>query len=228
MYKRITQALTVFSCMIACMCFASHNTEINTMPIKDVPVIISETFSEPVTISEPIAKNMVSCSDGKKNTGKRMLEAIAEPEPSYYVDIVNGYITEDSLRSVCEKVANEYDDISPELLQAMAWVESSYKVKATSHCDAKGLCQVMEKWNRDRMERLGVSDLYDPYGSVLICADIISELKSLKYGDDIRYVLMAYNMGATGAREPYESGYISGYAMKVLDKTYELEHEHGN
>ena len=38
---------------------------------------------------------------------------------------------------------------------------------------------------------------------------------------------MAYNMGATGAKKPYEAGHISDYARKVLEKKRELELEHG-
>lgn len=145
-----------------------------------------------------------------------------EPEPTYYVDIVDGYITEDSLQSICKYVGDMYD-ISPELLQAIAWNESRYKVRATSHCNAKGVCQIMEKWHKDRMKRLAVTDLYDPYSSVLLCADLIAELSRGKYGDDIRFVLMAYNMGQSGAMKPYKSGKISSYAIKVLDKMEELQ-----
>lgn len=144
------------------------------------------------------------------------------PEPAYYVDVVDGYITEDSLRSICVYVGDMYD-ISPELLQAVAWVESRYKVRATSHCNAKGLCQIMQKWHKARMERLGVTDLYDPYSSVLLCADLLDELSRHKYGKDIRFVLMAYNMGQGGAVKPYKSGKISSYATKVLAKMDDLK-----
>lgn len=146
----------------------------------------------------------------------------AIPEPTYYVDIVDGYITEDSLRSICVYVGDMYD-ISPELLQAVAWAESRYKVRATSHCNAKGICQIMKKWHKDRMKRLAVNDLYDPYGSVLLCADILDELSRGKYGNDIRFVLMAYNMGQSGAVKPYKSGKISTYATTVLEKMEEFQ-----
>lgn len=143
-------------------------------------------------------------------------------EPSYYVDVVGGFITEDSLKSICEYVGAMYD-IDPKILQAIAWVESRYKVNAVSKSNAKGICQIMEKWHGQRINRLGVVDMFDPYSSVLLCADLISELSYSKYGDDIRFVLMAYNMGTSGAIKSYESGNITSYAKNVMTKFYELE-----
>lgn len=148
---------------------------------------------------------------------------IQEPqEPSYYIDIVDGFITEDSLASICKYVGAMYD-IDPKILQAIAWIESRYKVNAVSKSNAKGICQIMEKWHKQRIDRLGVTDIYDPYSSVLLCADLISELSYNKYGDDIRFVLMAYNMGVSGATKSYEAGDISSYATNVMTKFYELE-----
>jgi hypothetical protein len=81
----------------------------------------------------------------------------------------------------------------------------------------------MEKWHGNRIKKLGVTDIYDPYSSVLLCADLISELSYSKHGDDIRFVLMAYNMGVAGATKSYESGNITSYANNVMTKFYELE-----
>ena len=221
MVKRIIQSLTVLSLMMSCLYFADKPS---VMPKSTTQIVMEartidnekEDTNEEHDI-EPIDLDIVEVD----------IPIVAEAEveieePKYYVDAVNGYITENSLISICEYVGDMYD-ISPKLLQAIAWVESRYKVDAVSSCNAKGLTQVMEKWNMDRISRLGVTDLYDPYSSVLLCADIVSELKGLKYGEDISYVLMAYNMGATGAKKHYESGKISTYAIKVLEKQKELE-----
>ena len=149
------------------------------------------------------------------------------PEPAYFIDVVDGYITEESLKSICKYVGNMYD-ISPELLQAVAWVESRYAVEAISRCNAKGLCQIITKWHGPRMKRLGVGDIYDPYGNVLVCADIIDELSQHKYGDDIRYVLMAYNKGQygeNGANALYKKGITTGYVTDVLAKEQEFKNQ---
>lgn len=143
-------------------------------------------------------------------------------EPLYYVDIVDGYISEDSLKSICRYVGSQYD-IQPELLQAIAFTESRYKVNALGSSNDKGLCQIVEKWHTDRMKTLGITDIYDPYSNVLLCADIISELRTCKYGNDIQFVLMAYNMGKNTATKHYESGVISEYAMTVTKNVSRIE-----
>ena len=56
-----------------------------------------------------------------------------------------------------------------------------------------------------------------------MCADILNDLKQGTYGTDIRYVIMAYNMGENNARRYYEAGIISKYAQNVLEKISSLE-----
>lgn len=181
----------------------------------DVPTEIVET----VAVSDDVVKE-----SEEEIVVTEPVEPV-EPEPAYFVDVVDGYITEESLKSICKYVGDMYD-ISPELLQAMAWVESRYEVRAISRCNAKGLCQIIQKWHGPRMERLGVTDIYDPYGNVLLCADTLDELSRHKYGDDIRYVLMAYNRGQygeKGANSLYQKGIITEYVTDVLDKEQEFK-----
>lgn len=150
-----------------------------------------------------------------------VMEGVIEETPTYYVEVKDYYITEDSLKSICQHIGNAYG-IDPKLLQAIAWQESRYKVNAVGGSNDSGLCQIVPRWHGDRMKKLGITDIFDPYSNVLLCADILDELKNHKYGDDIIFVLMAYNMGAYGATKPYESGVISSYATDVLNKFYEL------
>ena len=150
-----------------------------------------------------------------------VLEGVVESTPTYYVEVVDGYITEDSLKSVCEHIGNAYG-IQPELLQAIACIESNYKVNAIGSSNDSGLCQIMPRWHSDRMRKLGITDIFDPYSNILLCADIIDELQNTEYGNDIIFVLMAYNMGPCGATKQYESGTVSNYATEVLNKFYEL------
>ena len=139
----------------------------------------------------------------------------------YYTDIVNNRITEESIESICENVGKRYG-ILPELLQSIAWKESNYMVNAENK-GAKGLCQIVTKWHTDRINKLGITDVYDPYSNILLCADIISELRNHKYGEDVSFTLMAYNMGLDKAEQIYESCNISNYANSILGKSYELE-----
>lgn len=104
-----------------------------------------------------------------------------------------------------DEIGERYN-ICPELIQAVIERESHYNPDATNG-DCVGLMQVSEKWHTDRMERLGVTDLYDPYSNILVGTDYLAELwretSSKGYGDDLYYVLMRYNMTADSANRLY-------------------------
>lgn len=184
--------------------------EVPTAKAIEVPVVGVTEEIEYIPVAERFVDETVT-----------VMEGVIEETPTYYVEVKNCYITEDSLKSICQHIGNAYG-IDPKLLQAIAWQESRYKVNAVGGSNDSGLCQIVPRWHGDRMKKLGITDIFDPYSNVLLCADILDELKNHKYGDDIIFVLMAYNMGAYGATKPYESGVISSYATDVLNKFYEL------
>lgn len=113
--------------------------------------------------------------------------------------------------------------ICPELLQALAWKESRYQEEAEAG-GCSGLMQVAGRWHWERMERLGVTDLHDPEGNMKVAADYLAELFA-RY-EDPGMVLMVYN-GDSQAAEYQETGELSKYAEAVLEKSYQLELEHG-
>lgn len=122
----------------------------------------------------------------------------------------------------CEKYGEQYG-ICPELLMAMVETESGGDPKAVNG-SCKGLMQVSEKWHQGRMERLGVTNIYDTAGNILVATDYLYELFE-KYGD-VGLVLDVYN-GNSKAMSNAESGIISEYASKVLTRSEKLERIHG-
>ena len=78
-----------------------------------------------------------------------------------------------------------------------------------------GLMQVQPKWHQERMDRLGVTDISDPYQNVLVGVDYFAEM--LSYDRGIAWALMAYNGGATYANELTDEGVISSYVIDVFD-----------
>ena len=218
MQKKILQMMVVLSLLLYLSLAAIPQ------PKKET-IVTAETDQEleDITIEEYAAPLVTSPLEYSKNIIFEELEPEPINEEPYFVDIVDGYITEESLRSICIYVGDLYD-IPPNILHALAYVESRYNVNATGTSGDSGLCQIIPKWNRDRMKRLGVTDIYDPYSNVLVCADILKYNQSTKYGNDIRFMLMAYNMGVGGATKKYEAGIISNYANKVLAKSYELDY----
>ena len=132
------------------------------------------------------------------------------------------YIDE-QYQEYCVEIGERYC-ICPELLMAMIEAESS-GIPDAENGSCKGLMQVSERWHKDRMERLGVTDIYDPYGNILVAADYSVELAEKH--EDVGMVLMVYN-GDSRAKD-YAEGKceLSSYAQKILDRSAELERLHG-
>lgn len=110
-------------------------------------------------------------------------------------------------------------DIDPLLLQAMIFIESSNNPKAVNgRCC--GYMQVNDKWHWDRMERLGVTDVYDGYGNILVGTDYLSELMK-KHNGDISLSLAIYN-GDSNAYYLHSIGEQSNYAKRITNLQYRL------
>ena len=132
--------------------------------------------------------------------------------------------------SICEEYQEyiyEISDmycVSPELIMAMVEAESGGNANATNkNTGCKGLMQIYEKWHWDRMERLGVTDLYDPYSNILVGVDYFMELAD-EY-DDLPLVLMIYN-GSNDAFERWEADDYTDYANEIMDRAAELTRMH--
>ena len=123
----------------------------------------------------------------------------------------------------CEQIG-AMKNIQPEFLEAFIEYESSGNPNARNG-KCLGLCQVYEDVHRDRMRRLGVSNLYDPYGNILVAADILVDLFET-YGDDTALIVMMYN-GSSDAKRRAENWNFTDYANKVLNRAAELERLHG-
>lgn len=140
-------------------------------------------------------------------------------------EVAEGYISEAELMEICEEAGTKYQ-ICPELLQALVERESSGYIQATNG-NRKGLAQISTRWHTERMERLGVTDIYEPRGNILVAADYLRELFDEREDDDVYYVLMRYNMAIDTANELYAAGEITDYAIGITERAAELERAHG-
>lgn len=130
------------------------------------------------------------------------------------------YIDEEYIGYV-EEISERYN-VCPELIMAIIEQESSGNPNA-KNADCLGLMQVSERWHKDRMERLGVTSLFDPYGNILVGVDYIVELAET-YGD-LDMVLMTYN-GSSDAEERWINGAPTKYATGIINRSIELEGLH--
>lgn len=86
-----------------------------------------------------------------------------------------------------------YPDIPSEYVCAIMKRESEYDpTKRNSRTGVQGLTQISPKWHTKRAESLGVNDLYDPYGNILVCYDILHELT---LANDFDYAINFYAGG---------------------------------
>lgn len=131
------------------------------------------------------------------------------------------YLSED-IQQACVKYGEEYG-ICPELLMAIIERESSGQADAANG-SCKGLMQIADRWHTDRMEQLGVTDIFDADGNIHVGADYLAELFE-EYGEAAT-VLMVYH-GEKNAVEKAENGEISKYADWILTRSAELESWNG-
>ena len=110
--------------------------------------------------------------------------------------------------------------ISHDLALAVVWQETDFRNVLGDDGESAGYMQVQERWHKERMARLGVSDLKDPYSNFLVGCDYLSEL--LAKGKGVEWALMAYNGGPSYANKMTEAGKVSGYAASVIRHMEEL------
>lgn len=142
------------------------------------------------------------------------MTAISKDADTYLSEEIQGY---------CVEIGKQYG-ICPELLMSIIETESTGNPKAKNG-GCKGLMQISERWHRDRMDRLGVSDIFDPYGNILVGADYLMELAGEHC--DIGVVLMKYN--GDSKADDFAEGRVplSKYAEKILTRSAQLERIHG-
>lgn len=83
------------------------------------------------------------------------------------------------------------------LVLAIIETESGYRWDATSSGGSTGYMQVLAKWHEERMHRLNVDNVENPYFNIMVGVDYLAELQ--ERFDTEAEVLTAYNYGVTGA-----------------------------
>lgn len=108
--------------------------------------------------------------------------------------------------------------IDPAIILAMAFRESTYNANCIGDGgDSYGLLQVQPKWHKKRMEKLGCTDLLDPFQNVTVAVDYLAEQLD-RYGNDFARALTAYNRGSY-------NGTVTQYAKNVLATAEKINNE---
>lgn len=140
-------------------------------------------------------------------------------ETTEYFDVPLSHELQDFIFAECEK-----HNIAPAIVISIIEQESNYDPSVIGD-DGKstGLMQIQKKWHEERMDRLGCTDLLNPFENVAVGIDYLGELK--EENKSLYWVLMAYNGGRSYANRKADSGIYSEYAIEVVDRAMKLETE---
>ena len=114
-------------------------------------------------------------------------------------------------------------DICSEFVEALIERESRWNPEAVNG-DCIGLMQISERWHKDRVMALGAKDLKDPFDNIDVGVDYLREL--FERYEDPGMVLMIFN-GDSRAKDLQATGELSEYAEWILNRSSELERQHG-
>ena len=192
-------------------------------------VIISWVVVATVALGAGIG---IGASITKTNLANAEATLEPEPEPTAAVHHYNGEVTDPGFTPVDVPLDEDLQEyifylsdsygLDHTLVLAVIQTESDFDPKAVSpDGEDWGLMQINEVNHAWLEEELGVKDFLDPYQNVQAGTYMLAKLFE-KY-DHTEQVLMAYNMGETGARRAWENGACwTNYVDKVLWNQYEL------
>lgn len=129
----------------------------------------------------------------------------------------------EDVRQISVELGTMYD-ICPEVIQAICFKESSFN-PLIENGGCTGIMQVNPEWHADRMDRLGVTDLYDTRSCMMVGVDYLHELILLY--EDVSVALMKYNGDSHAEGLMAGSEDVSEYADEILRISAELERENG-
>lgn len=104
-------------------------------------------------------------------------------------------------------------------VMAIANHETGYDTNAIGDGgNSIGMMQINTPWHTERLADLGITDLTDPVQSAKVAVSILQGLTdTYGYETASHSQLMAYNMGAKGARKAMDGGYSSTeYSREVM------------
>lgn len=112
-------------------------------------------------------------------------------------------------------ICNAYD-VDYDIVLAIMQVESGFTNVISKSGNDFGICQI-NKVNHEWLDtQYGLNNMLDERQNIKACVIILSDIKKNEYFDTNDKILMAYNMGQSGAIKAIESGTLSTeYTLKV-------------
>lgn len=99
----------------------------------------------------------------------------------YYSNNIQLDDNQKEILSYVEEICKKYPIVRPAMVMAIIQKESGFN-RYADNGKCKGLMQIYEYYNKDRMIKLGVSNLFDAYSNILVGVDLLDGLYT-KYGN---------------------------------------------
>lgn len=164
---------------------------------------------EHISYVEPV-ELMISDGDAEEDFENEKIESALYENGYFRSDVPLDGDTQALLHSACEEAGITY-----ELALAVIRKETGFQNVMGDNGNSYGYMQIQPRWHKERMERLGVTDLTDPYSNFRVGCDFLAELLS-KY--TLEEALTAYNSGKPGKSE---------YATSVMNYMEEYNYDEG-
>ncbi len=143
--------------------------------------------------------------------------SVTEKVPLY--DVPLSANLQEHIRQLCD----EYGVDMP-LVLAIIGQESNYRPDAVGdNGNSLGLMQIQPRWHQSRMDKLGVTDLLDPYQNVTVGIDLLADLIGENNGTE--WAVTAYNAGVGTADYNNAIGTRTEYTESVMMLREMIENE---
>lgn len=186
--------------LLSFLCFLGVNMT-NAATVYEPEVAQNIVCEEIDIIEEPVADVAETV----------VVAEVTTTETIKYFNVPLSRDLQDRIFSICEK-----RNIDPALIIAMIQKESTFNPNAMGdNGHSHGLMQIQPRWHQARMNKVGCTNLLDPYQNVAVGIDYIAEL--LGKGKSVEWALMAYNGGPSYANKKAAKGEVSEYAKIVLN-----------
>ena len=209
-------AMRVLLSVLVVICLAGL---INDMVVRNKPKTETTAYISPETTAEaPVEEESVVETRALETQKIEVTEAETEPVESItYFNVPLSEDLQDHIFAECEK-----HNLDPAIVISVIKRETDFRDQLVGDGGlAFGLMQIHPRWHQDRMDRLGCTDLFNPYQNVTVGIDYLAEM--YKLGGTIEFALMGFNGGPDYAAEKTAKGELSDYAKYVLDYSKTLE-----
>ena len=143
-----------------------------------------------------------SSTEGEDPLEAEKIEEALVAQGYFRNDVPLTYDEQDFLHTACQESGVPYA-----LALAVIEKETGFRNVIGDDGASCGFMQVQERWHWDRMERLGVTDLSDPFGNFRVGCNFLAELLDKC---PVEEALTAYNSGSPGESD-YSRSVMENY-----------------